>query len=286
MVAHASGRWKAHTRWELSEVWHLPQLAGRVFDAHLCVTEYVLHAGHPHDRLIRFAEDLRRHAHESGARRGEAFSATVLGEAQLLAGDAAGARDHLAEAARISREVGAVGGEALARARLGEALDALGDRAGARAHLEQALELAHASTLAEHLLFLVHTPLLRLQDDLDAAVALVDASEALLAEATACNFCPVGYRLAAASVCARAGQAARAETLLELAERSTGLWPPGVWSPAVCEVRGEILRARGEHGEAGVVLRRALEGYAAAGQRLNEQRVARLLTEPSALVAG
>jgi ATP/maltotriose-dependent transcriptional regulator MalT len=210
----------------------------------------------------------------------------VLGEAELLAGDVEAARDHLVEAARLSREVGAVAGESLARARLGQALDALGDRAGARAQLEEAVELAHASTLAEHLLFLVHAPLLRVQDDLDAAVALVDRSEHLLGEASTCNFCPVTYRLAAASVCARAGDPARAETLLELAERSASLWPPGAWTAATCEVRGEILRARGETGAAGVLLRRALEGYTAAGHRLDERRVARLLADHAELVAG
>jgi tetratricopeptide (TPR) repeat protein len=272
MVAHAQGRWDAHANWELSEVWHLPQLAGRVFDAYLCVTEYVLHSGDPYERLIGFASDLRGQAVQAGARRGEAFSATVLGEAQLLRGDAEAARAALGDAVRISREVGAVAGEALARARLGEALFALGDPAGARAHLEEALELSHASSLASHLLFLVHAPLLRVQDDLDAALALVASSSVLLEDLAACNFCPVTYALAAGSVCARAGEPDRAEAFLERAERSAGLWPPGVWSPAVCEVRGEILVARGAP-DAGITLRRALEGYAASGQGLNERRV-------------
>jgi predicted negative regulator of RcsB-dependent stress response len=50
-----------------------------------------------------------------------------------------------------------------------------------------------------------------------------------------------------------------------------------VWSPALCEVRGEILAARGRPDEAGIALRRALEGYAASGQRLHERRVRELL---------
>ncbi|HLM51543.1 MAG TPA: hypothetical protein VK279_13440, partial [Solirubrobacteraceae bacterium] len=286
MVAHASGSWETHTQLEVSEVWHLPQLAGRVFDAYLCVTEYVLHAGDPYARLIRFAEDLGRQAREAGARRGEAFSATVLGEAHLLAGDAEVARQHLARGARLSREVGAVGGEALARARLGEALDALGDRAGARAHLEEALELSHASKLAHHLLFLVHAPLLRVQDDVGAALALVDASEFLLREAHACKFCPISYALAAASVCAGAGDPDRAEAFLAQAEGSARLWPPGVWTAAVCEARGDILQARGDPREAAVAWRRALEGYAAAGQRLNEGRVAASIARLERAAAG
>jgi tetratricopeptide (TPR) repeat protein len=281
MVAHARGRWESHTQWQLGEVWHLPQLAGRVFDAYLCVTEYVLHAGDPYTRLIGYAEELLRQAVQAGARRGEAFGATVLGEAQLLRGDAQAARGPLERAARISREVGAVAGEALARARLGEALHALGDRAGAQAQLEEALDLSHASKLAHHLLFLVLATQLRVQDDTDAALALVDTSGLLLADVV-CNFCPLPYALAAGTVCARAGQPARADGFLERAERAASLWPPGVWTPALCELRGEILHARGAGGEATISLRRALEGYVASGQGLNERRVrATLATLPA-----
>ena len=84
--------------------WDTPELAGRVFDAYLCVTEYVLTAGDPYDRVARFAKRLRAQAHEAGARRGEAFAATVLGETELLTGDLQAARAHLADAARLSRE--------------------------------------------------------------------------------------------------------------------------------------------------------------------------------------
>ena len=127
------------------------ELAGRVFDAYLCVTEYVLTAGDPYDRLAGFAKRLRAQAHQAGARRGEAFAATVLGETELFTDNLEAARAHLLDAARLSRELGAVGGESLARMRLGEALLHLGDRAGARAQLEEALELAHISPLAPHL---------------------------------------------------------------------------------------------------------------------------------------
>ena len=114
--------------------------------------------------------------------------------------------------------------------------------------------------------------LLRLQDDLNAALRLVDTSGVVL-EDVACNFCPLTYALAAGSVCARAGDAVRAEGFLERAERCAGLWAPGVWTPALCELRGEVLQARGSTDEAAITLRRALEGYAASGQGLNERRV-------------
>ena len=145
MVAHLDGGWEQHSRRQLTHVWDSPELAGRVFDAHLCVTEYVLTAGDPYDRVAAFAKRLRAQAHQAGARRGEAFAATVLGETELFTDNLEAARAHLVDAARLSREVGAVGGESLARMRLGEALLAAGRprrRAGAarggaraRAHL-------------------------------------------------------------------------------------------------------------------------------------------------------
>ena len=53
----------------------MPELAARVFDAYLCVTEYVLHTGGPYTRLAEFALQLRDHAHAVGARRGGRRSA-------------------------------------------------------------------------------------------------------------------------------------------------------------------------------------------------------------------
>ena len=235
----------SHTEWELSPGWHVPELAGQVFDAYLCVTECVLHLGDPEDRLAAFAEDLHRQAVRAGARRGEAFAATVIGEAHLLAGRPDLACTHLREAVAVSRRVGAVSGESLARARLGEALHALGDEVGARASLAEALELAHASALAHHLLFLVHVPMLRLERDPAAALALVESSQILLEDQGVCVFCPVAYAIAAASACVRGGELDRADALLARARASASMWPPGAWSPAICEVTGELARARG-----------------------------------------
>ena len=241
------------------------------------MTECVLHLGDPADRLAAFAEDLHRQAVRAGARRGEAFAATVIGEAHLLAGRPDLACTHLREAVAVSRRVGAVSGESLARARLGEALHALGDEVGARASLAEALELAHASALAHHLLFLVHVPMLRLERDPAAALALVESSQILLEDQGVCVFCPVAYAIAAASACVRGGELDRADALLARARASASMWPPGAWSPAICEVAGELARARGDEREAATLLRRAVDGYAASGQRLYETRASATL---------
>ena len=279
LIAHAAGTWEQHTEWQLAEVWHVPELAGRVFDVYTCVTEYVLHAGEPYPRLADFARRLREHAHTGGALRGEAFSTTLLGEIELLTGDLQAARTHLLEAATLSRKAGAIGGEALSRTRLGEALIHLGERSAAREQLDEALALAHASALADHLLFIVQGPLLRVPEDPADALALVDSAEALLDATSKCLFCPIDYYLAAATACARAGDTTRAHAFLARVEATAGLWNGGPWAPAAAEARGAVLAADGDTEAATHALRRAIAGYATAGQRLNEDRARRLLNE-------
>jgi DNA-binding SARP family transcriptional activator len=272
MLAHLEGGWEQHSRHQLAQVWDAPELAGRVFDAYLCVTEYVLAAGDPYDRVAAFAKRLRAQAHQAGARRGEAFAATVLGETELFTDNLEAARAHLIDAARLSREVGAVGGESLARMRLGEALLHLGDRAGSRAQLEEALELAHVSPLAHHLLFLVYGVLLQVPEEPGEALALIEHAEPLFDPRWVCRFCPTRYHVAAATVCARGGQLERAREFLERAEHGAARWPGGPWPAALAEARAELLAAEGDQRAAADALRRAAEGYAAAGQLLNERR--------------
>jgi tetratricopeptide (TPR) repeat protein len=272
MLAHAQGDWESHARWRLRESAVEPELAGRVFDAYLCVTEYVLYSGEPYAQLSAFAKQLRAQARRGGARRGEAFAATLLGETELLTGNLAGAREHLFEAVRLNREVGASGGEALARMRLGEALLHAGDRDGATAQLEEALERSQGSSLARHLLYLVHGVLVQVPADPEEGLQRVDQAEALLSKAPMCAYCPTGYHVAAAMTCAAARQIDRGREHLELAERGAELWPPGPWRAALAEARGRLLIAEGAEGEGAAALRRAAEGFAAAGQRLYERR--------------
>ena len=272
MLAHVEGDWEQRSRRQLTQVWDSPGLAGRVFDAYLCVTEYVLTAGDPYERLAGFAKRLRAQAQQAGARRGEAFAATVLGETELFTGNLEAARAHLLDAARLSRELGAVGGESLARMRLGETLLHLGDRAGARAQLEEALELAHISPTAPHLVFLVCGVLLQVPEDSAEVLALMDRVETLFDPRWVCPFCPTGYNVVAAKACAGAGQLDRARDFLQRAEFGAARWPGGPWPAAVAEARAALLLAEGDPRNAADAMRRAAEGYAANGQFLNERR--------------
>ncbi|MBJ7330108.1 MAG: AAA family ATPase [Solirubrobacteraceae bacterium] len=277
MIAHADGAWASQMEWQLSELWDAPEVAERVFDAYLCVSEYILHCGDPFEQIEAFASRVRERSARAGARRGEAFGATVVGEAALLAGDPAQARAHLVEAARLSRAVGARAGEALARARLGEALLHLGDRAAARAQLEHAIELGHDSPLAHHVLYLAHHPLLQVPEDPDEAYALLEQAETLLSDRPACRFCPVGYWAEAAGVAARAGEPERGREFLARAEQAAGLWRLSPWGAALAEGRGHVLRAEGDEPGAVAELQRAADEYEARGQILYARRAEALV---------
>ena len=50
------------------------RLATALFDAHLCVAEYLLYGPVPYAEVIEEAEDLLRHSDRAGALRGVAFA--------------------------------------------------------------------------------------------------------------------------------------------------------------------------------------------------------------------
>ena len=118
LLAHSGDEWTAMSDSRSRTQAICPSSQRSVFDAHLCVSEYVLLSGQPYDELAVFARDLRAAADSSGARRGQAFAATVLGEIELLTGQLQSAEAQLREAVALSRLAGAAGGESLALLRL------------------------------------------------------------------------------------------------------------------------------------------------------------------------
>ena len=110
------------------------QIVTALFDAHLCVAEYLLYGPVPYAEVIEETEDLRRRAAHAGALRGVAFATALIGEAALLAGDLDRAERELLEAVELHRDIDASAGEAHSLARLAEVRLAQGDRdAGAAA---------------------------------------------------------------------------------------------------------------------------------------------------------
>ena len=251
---------------------HLPELAGSVFDAHLCVSEYVLLSGQPYDELATFARDLRAAADSSGARRGQAFAATLLGEIELLTGQLQSAEAQLREAVALSRLAGAAGGESFALLRLAETTLELGDRASARRLLAESLELARFSPIGFHLLYLVYEVMVRAAGAPPEAVAVVEEAESFLDHAPACIFCPAGLYIAATIGYARAGDLARARSFLARAEGTKPLWVGGPRTAALAEARAAVLTAEGSRDAAAAALADAVAGFAHAGQVLNEAR--------------
>jgi tetratricopeptide (TPR) repeat protein len=280
LVAHADGQWERTMELKLAAVWNAPEMLDQVLDAYMCVTEFLLHAGDNSGRLITFARELYERASAAGARRAVAFGAIVLGEAHLLTGDPEVAAGLLRQAIETTRGVGCYGGESVGRMRLGEALAALGDHRGARAQLEEATELAHASSLSQHLLFLAHGALVRSSRDPHEALACVDRAEAILDPSPPCRFCPVEFFTAAAIACARAGEVERARGYVERAQAAVSGWSTAPRAASLAEARAEVLLAEGRIEDAEVAFLRAAERYAAIGHRLHEDRMRRAVAVP------
>jgi ATP/maltotriose-dependent transcriptional regulator MalT len=114
--------------------------------------------------------------------------------------------------------------------------------------------------------------LLQVPDEAAEALSLIERAETLFDPRWICQFCPTGYHVVAATVCARAGELERAREFLLRAEHGAGGWLGGPWPAAVAEARAELVLAQGDRRAAADALRRAAEGYAAAGKLLNERR--------------
>ena len=245
-----------------------------LFDGHLCVAEYVLTSGDPLERIRTVAEALHAKAVRSGARRAQAFAATILGEAALIAVRTDEADERLREAVRLSRELGAVSAEALASLRLGKAARARGEASEGDALLADALVIARWSPLSAHLQPLAYAALLRASDDPELGRRRLEDAEAdLRGEELVCAFCGMAFRVAAGIAAARAAEPDRAAALVSAAEAAAPLWRGGPWPAAIDEARGELAWARGERGEARARLRAAGDAFARNERRLDAQRV-------------
>src|SRR5690606_32975979 len=99
-AAHARGELHQSVWADLQETIHVPHLAVRVFDGHLCIAQRFLYGARPYPEVIAFANALATEASRLGAARGLAFATTLRGEAQWLAGDLVAARHDLLEGAR------------------------------------------------------------------------------------------------------------------------------------------------------------------------------------------
>ncbi len=272
LIAHQRGEWFGRFRMELRRTQGKERLVTALFDAHLCVAEYLLYGPVPYAEVIAETEDLRRRAAHAGALRGVAFATALLGEAALLMGDLDRAERELLEAIELHRDVDAPAGEAHSLQRLAEVRLAQGRREEATALLHQALPLARFSVITLHLLQRVYGSMIAVAPDPTTARAVVEMAEATMGETDHCPFCDIMLAVPAAAACADVGDLEDARRYLRVAEESAGRWEGGAWRAAVLESRAHLARAEGRQDEAAALLAEAARAFAVAGQPLDAAR--------------
>jgi ATP/maltotriose-dependent transcriptional regulator MalT len=252
-----------------------PALATRIFDAHLCVAEFLLYGPTPYDEVMELAGDLRATAERSGVLRAVAFATALRGETAYLMGDLALARSELRDAVDLHRDIGSAAGEAHSLQRLAEVELESGDRAEANRLLQRALPLARFSSIAMHLVQRIYGTSIDLAPDPAAARAMVDSATAAVGVDDQCEFCSIMLAVPAAKACADVGDIEDARHHLVLAEQSAVRWEGTAWQAAILEVRAHIAAAEGDQDGAGALMTRAADLFEASGQPLHARRCRR-----------
>jgi DNA-binding SARP family transcriptional activator len=272
LVAHNRGEWYQQLRSELRRTRDNPALATAVFDAHLCVAEFLLYGPTPYREVIELATALRQTATRSGAMRAVAFATAVIGEAALLSGDLETAQQQLNDALDLHREIGAPAGEAVVLQRLAELSLARGDRAGASRLLNRALPVARWSNMAKHLIQRVYGTMIAAAEGPYAARTIVEQARASASPTDQCLFCEIMFAVPAAIACANVGDIEDAKSYLAAAERSAELWQGTAWQAAILEARAHLARAEGDQAQAAQLLGDAAAIFDDAGQPLDAAR--------------
>jgi DNA-binding SARP family transcriptional activator/tetratricopeptide (TPR) repeat protein len=274
LIAHQRGEWFERFRLELRRTQGKQRLITAVFDAHLCVAEYLLYGQVPYAEVIEESEELRRRADQAGALRGVAFATALIGEAALLMGDLDRAERELLEAVDLHREIDASAGEAHSLQRLAQLRLAQGSREEAQRLLHQALPLARWSVVSMHLLQRVYGTMIAAAPDAVSARAVVDQAEATLGEKDRCHFCAVMLAVPAAIACADVGDLDAARRHLAVAERSNASWPGTAWEAATQEARAHVARAAGQHDDFARLSAEAARLFEAVGHLADAARCA------------
>jgi len=265
-AAHARGELHRSVWSDLHETSQVPQLALRVFDGHLCITQRFLYGARPYADVINFAQALSTEAQRLGAARGHAFGVTLRGEAEWLAGNLTEAREHLREGVRLHRAIGGPVGEALSLQRLAELALHEDRRDEARSLIDEALDVARQTDIGFHLLDRIYGTRINLHaDDPDAALHVMeDANVSVRGPLETCPGCRITFAVPAAIAAARAGELALAEKHEEqCAYLANVVMRLPAWYAAHDEVRGHIAATRGAADE-------SLARFAAAATRFRE----------------
>jgi tetratricopeptide (TPR) repeat protein len=272
LIAHQRGEWFERFRLEMRRTRGKETLAVAVFDAHLCVAEYMLYGPVPYAEVIAETQELRRRATQAGALRGVAFATAVIGEAALLMGDLDVAERELSESVELHRDIDASAGEALSLQRLAEVRLARGQREEAGQLLRRAFPLARWSVVGTHLLQRIYGTMIAAAPDPASARAVVDTAEATLGESDRCPFCDVMFAVPAAIACADVGDLDDARRHLRAAEESGARWEGTAWRASVLEVRAHLAVAEEQPCEAAELGVEAAALFEVAGQHRDADR--------------
>ena len=279
LIAHSRGEWFERFRFELGRTRGRQRLVTTLFDAHLCVAEYVLYGPEPYQDVIDDAEDLLAQAERAGALRAVAFARALIGEAAMLMGNLERAERELAEAVELHHDTDAPAGEAHSLQRLAEIRLVEGDAAEARRLLQRALPLARWSVMAKHLVHRIYGTMIAAAPTPEAARAIVDQGRAALGDHDACSFCVVMFAVPAAIACAHVGDLDAAREHIDVGALSTDTWPRTAWAAALNEARAHLAIAEGDPGQAVALLDEAVAGFEIAGQPIDAARCRRTWKE-------
>jgi len=272
LVSHARGAWRETFANEFGEwIKRSPTLAAFFFDANLCLAEFSLYGPNP-EEVERLATELLASAHAAGSTQGEAIATLMIGEMELFGGKVAPAIRTLSAAARLNKAAQMTSGSVLSELRLAEAHIAAANRSHAARIAARGRRAAPNDPLAPHLIPRAAGVALSAAPDPKRALAILETTEAETDRAVVCEPCSMGFRIAAATTLARAGETSRARGYLDTAERVAGMWQGGPWLAAVWEGRAELRRADGDHARAAALFTEAADLFGDARRPLDEAR--------------
>jgi DNA-binding SARP family transcriptional activator len=273
VLANLRGEWKQQFRAEFIAATRAdPQASAHVFDAHLCLAESCLFGPAGHEGMAEYARELRTIAEQAGSVQGQALAQFLLGEVALLSGRLGSACQLLTLAVALYEQAGATSGQVLAMHRLAEAAVASAQRKQATWLLQRSLRMAEQCWLESHATVRIQGTLIATTANPHAATRQAEDADRLLGRRNVCPPCSMGFRVAAAIACARAGRLDQARHRLEAAERIAGMWPGGAWHAAIWEVRGELRQAEGDSIRAAALYSEAADQFAELGRPLDRDR--------------
>lgn len=272
LISHSTGEWFDRLHREMRSSQGSTDLLSTVFDAHLCVAEYMLYGPTPYDEVIEMARSLRDTATAAGARPAAAFAAAVAGEAALLSGDLDGAREDLEQALALHHEMGAITGEAHTLQRIAELELVSGNRSEAQKLARRALTTGRWSPLANHLVQRAYGTLITASSSTEEALETAREVVEAIDEPTFCELCDIMVYVPLTTAFAESGNLDEARWALARAEQSATFWEGSAWPAAIDEAKSCIATSEGRTAEAEALLHRATRLFSEAGQHLDAAR--------------